>query len=158
MVFQPLVDTLQVRTWYLVTLGCGLPGIFLALTYVLLLLCVVGFMFFTCHIHRSISYPPIHHTKFCQDADRLTMKCWWWVVVKVRLTSPCTNRNPLTHQPTPTYLQPPSHHTYKVSALTRIAQQWNGWNGGGGLLSGLLRSIKTALRKPCGAEPAKSIF
>ena len=31
------------------------------------------------------------------------MKCWW-VVLVLRLTSLCTNRNPLTHQPTPTYL------------------------------------------------------
>ena len=35
--------------------------------------------------------------------------------------SPRTNRNPLTHQPTPTYLPITTRPPYEVPALTRIA-------------------------------------
>ena len=112
MAFQPFIDTLRT---YLVPGGFGLWTIVVALTCCCCCCCCC-----CCVLLVMFSLAPstdLHHTHplpvqgSCHDAYRLTMRCYWWVVLVLRLTSPRTNRNPLTHQLTPTYLSAPSHHT-----------------------------------------------
>ena len=94
-------------TTYLVPGGFGSWIIFLALTCCP---CCVLVMIFTCHIHRRISYPLTHHTRFLPWRPSLNNEMLLvGGVVVLRPSSSRTNRNPLTHQPTPTYLWPPSH-------------------------------------------------
>ena len=39
MVFEPFIDTLLIRTWYLVAFGCGLPVSFWHLLVVVVVVC-----------------------------------------------------------------------------------------------------------------------
>ena len=104
-VFQALFRADTLRNWYLVVSGCGLSFWHLLVVGVVVfaVVCLWSCFSLTKSIDLHHTHPPTIQDD-SHDAHRLTMKCWWWVVLVVlKLTSPRTNRNPLTHEPTPTY-------------------------------------------------------
>ena len=55
---------------------------------------------------RTYTHPPTLQG-LCADVHRVTLKCWWWVLVAVGPTSPRTNRRTQQTTSPPTHTHPP---------------------------------------------------